>query len=166
MNACCQRQTHKPIPNGSRDRDQSLGGFQLTPCHNGMTVFHIQSLQCRQLRKRNISCTPRTTLLAFKVEVEWKDFQNKAGHGRVVPFGSEDSGLFYFFDADNWEMLVKVLDGCGLNDHFWVFAAATTNVEYTLRVTDTQNGTVKEYLNPLGTSALALTDTGAFATCP
>ncbi|MCP4654899.1 MAG: hypothetical protein GY856_05705, partial [bacterium] len=77
----------------------------------------------------------------------------------------DDSGILWFFDADNWEMLVKVLDGCALNRRFWVFAAATTNVEYTLRVTDTVSGTVKTYFNPLGNAAAAITDAGAFATC-
>ncbi|MCP4664664.1 MAG: hypothetical protein GY856_55480 [bacterium] len=102
----------------------------------------------------------------FKVEVDWLDFQGNTDVGQVVPFGSDDSGLFWFFDDDNWEMLVKVLDGCAVNDHFWVFFAATTNVEYTLRVTDTETGTVKTYFNPLGTAAAAGTDSSAFATCP
>ncbi|MCP4658010.1 MAG: hypothetical protein GY856_21585 [bacterium] len=80
--------------------------------------------------------------------------------------GSDDSGLFWFFDPDNWEMLVKVLDACGLNGRYWVFAAATTNVEYTLRVVDTETDSVVEYHNPLGTASPAITDTSAFATCP
>ena len=63
-------------------------------------------------------------------------------------------------------MLVKVLDGCGVNGHYWVLAAATTNVEYTLRVTDTVTGAVREYFNPLGTRAAAITDTDAFRACP
>jgi hypothetical protein len=62
-------------------------------------------------------------------------------------------------------MLLKVLDGCRVNDRFWVFAAATTNVEYTLRVTDTATGLEKSYFNPLGQAAAALTDTNAFAAC-
>ena len=74
--------------------------------------------------------------------------------------------MFWFFNADNWEMLIKVLNGCSITNHFWVFAAATTNVEYTLQVTDTDTGVVKQYFNPLGVSAAAITDTGAFATCP
>ncbi|MDA8016846.1 MAG: ARC6/PARC6 family protein [Thermoanaerobaculia bacterium] len=82
-----------------------------------------------------------------------------------MPFQTGDSGLYYFFDADNWEMLVKVLDACGFNDHFWVFSAATTNVEYTLTVTDTFTGKKKRYFNSLGTAAPAITDTSAFATC-
>ena len=35
-------------------------------------------------------------------------------------------------------MLIKVLDGCTVNNRFWVFAAATTNFEYRLRVTDSE----------------------------
>ena len=97
--------------------------------------------------------------------VEWRDFQNATGAGQVV-LSSADSGLFWFFQPDNWEMTVKVLDGCGLNSHFWVFASATTDVEYTLRVTDTETGLTKEYTTPLGTAAPAITDTEAFATCP
>ena len=83
-----------------------------------------------------------------------------------VPFGEDDSGLFYFFSLKNWEVLVKVLDGCDITGHFWVFAASATDVGYTLSVTDTANGTVKEYRNPIGQIAPALTDTSAFATCP
>lgn len=79
--------------------------------------------------------------------------------------GTSDSGIFWFFNAANWELMVKVLDGCGLNDSFWVFAAATTNVELTLRVRDTHTGEVKMYFNSQGRAADALTDTGAFPGC-
>ncbi len=102
----------------------------------------------------------------FEIEVEWEDFAGQTGRGQVVPFGTADSGLFWFFSDANWEMLVKVLDGCALNEHYWVFSAATTNVSYTLRVRDTLTGAVVEYDNPLGVAANAITDTNAFATCP
>ncbi len=101
----------------------------------------------------------------FLVELEWRDFAGQEGRGRVVPAGTDDSGLLWFFDEDNWEMLVKVLDGCELNDRFWVFAAATTNVEYTLRVTDTVTGRVSAYFNPLGHAAAAITDTSTLDVC-
>lgn len=102
----------------------------------------------------------------FELEVDWRDFAGHTGSGRVVPAGSSESGLFWFFAPDNWEMLVKVLDGCTVNDRYWVFAAASTNVEYTLRVTDRESGCSKDYFNPLGQAAPAITDTAAFATCP
>ena len=59
-------------------------------------------------------------------------------------------------------MLLKVVDGCTINQRFWVFAAATTNVQYTLTVTDTENGATRQYSNPLGRSSEAIIDTDAF----
>jgi len=112
--------------------------------------------------------TPTTLCLnqgRFQVEVTWGDFGGNVGAATDAGLVSADSGMFFFFSADNWEMLVKVLDGCGTNQRFWVFAAATTDVEYTLEVIDTVTGLVKTYVNPLGTAAPAITDTNAFATC-
>ena len=79
---------------------------------------------------------------------------------------AEQSGLFYFVDPENWELLVKVLDGCNTNGNFWVFFAATTNVEFTVTVTDTQTNASRQYLNPLGGPPPAIQDTTAFSTCP
>ena len=116
-------------------------------------------------------CTPDTNTVCllddrFKVEIDWRDFNGNTGDGRVVTT-SDDSGLLYFFDPDNWEFLVKMVDACNSPfNSFWVFSAATTDVEYTLTVTDTQTNTVKTYSNPLGNAAAAVTDTSAFATCP
>jgi predicted esterase len=101
----------------------------------------------------------------FQVEVDWRDFQGNAGRGKVAPAVSADSGLFWFFGAENWEVLVKVLDGCGYNGHFWVYAAATTSVEYTLTVTDTRTGGTARYHHPAGTPAPAITDSAALP-CP
>ncbi len=84
----------------------------------------------------------------------------------MVPFGSADSGLFYFFSEDNWEMLVKVLDGCAINGHYWVLAAATTDVGYTLEVRDLQaGGEPRTYTNPVGQASPAILDLGAFGAC-
>ena len=47
-----------------------------------------------------------------------------------------------------------------------MFYAATTNVEFTVTVTDTQTGAVKQYKNKLGQAAAPVLDTAAFATCP
>lgn len=103
----------------------------------------------------------------FQIEVDWRTPDGNSGPGQAVPIASApDSGLFYFFSASNLEMLVKVLNGCGLNNRYWVFFAATTNVELALTVTDTQSGRVKSYFNPLGQAAPPVQDTNAFATCP
>ena len=116
------------------------------------------------------SCVPTSTALClgdgrFRVEVAWRDFTGKTGQGSVVPLVSRDSGLFWFFGPDNWELMVKVLDGCSLNGHHWVFAAATTTVEYTLTVTDTRTGQTAVYHNPLGRQSPSVTDTAALGGC-
>jgi virginiamycin B lyase len=102
----------------------------------------------------------------FMVQVEWAIAQGQ-GIGSVVSgVSSNDSGVMWFFGPDNWELLIKVLDGCGVNSHFWVFGAAATDVQYTIQVTDTQTGEVRTYTNPLGTTSPAITDTAAFESCP
>ncbi|MEM7356518.1 MAG: hypothetical protein AAF657_37225 [Acidobacteriota bacterium] len=101
----------------------------------------------------------------FLAEVEWQDFSGNSGSGRTLRGASDQSGLFWFFDPLNWELQVKVLDGCAINGHFWVFSAATTNVGYLLRVTDTETGEVREYSNTLGETAATVVDTTAFSTC-
>ncbi len=105
----------------------------------------------------------------FQVEVDWRTGTGTgSGSGTAVPLAfAPDSGLFYFFSPSNIEMLVKVLDACAEPfNRFWVFYAATTNVELTLTVTDTQNGRTRVYFNPLNQSAAPIQDTDAFATCP
>ncbi|HYL05305.1 MAG TPA: alpha/beta fold hydrolase [Thermoanaerobaculia bacterium] len=103
----------------------------------------------------------------FQVAVTWQDGTGRTGVGSLVPAAvSSDSAVLWFFDPSNWEMLLNVLDGCPLNQRVWVFAAATTNVEYTLTITDTVTGQVKSYQNSAGHNAAAITDTDAFAACP
>jgi len=98
----------------------------------------------------------------FKVEVQWKDFQGNTGSGQSAPLTS-DTGTFWFFNAANVELVVKVLDARAINGHFWVFYGALSNVEYTLTVTDTANGQLKAYANPSGTFG-SVGDTNAFPT--
>ena len=122
-------------------------------------------------RRKLGGCVPSATEMClddnrFRVEVEWQDPDGNVGSGQVVPTESPNSGLMWFFSSENWEMLIKVLNGCSINNRYWVFSAATTNVQYTLRVTDTMTGAVSVYNNPPGTAADAITDTGAFDTCP
>jgi hypothetical protein len=90
---------------------------------------------------------------------------NQSGIGKTTPARSDDTAVLWFFNADNWEMLVKVLDACSFNNHFWVFAAAATDVGYTLRVTDSLTGTFAEYSNPNKNYPLPVTDITALDVC-
>lgn len=81
--------------------------------------------------------------------------------GLVAP-PTADSALFYFFSRENWEVMVKVLDGCAINGNFWVFAAASTDVGYELIVEDLAKSRIRSYPHAAGTPAPAVTDTLAF----
>ena len=101
----------------------------------------------------------------YAVTVAWWTGAGESGAGSVVHAGTNDSGLFTFFSRENWEVLIKVLDGCALNGHVWVYGASTTDLGYTIRVADTVTGTVKEYRNEPGLPAPAITDATAFDAC-
>ncbi len=116
------------------------------------------------------SCRPDASTLClgngrFRVTAAWRKPDGSTGAGAAVPI-TNDTGYFWFFDATNIEVVAKVLDGCGVNGHHWVFSGGLTNVEVTLTVTDTRTDTVKTYANPLGAPFEPIQDTSAFATCP
>lgn len=83
----------------------------------------------------------------FLIEIAWQDFTGKTGdgHGQAI---SEDTASFWFFDAANLEMVVKVLDGRVINDHFWVFFGSLSNVAFDLTVTDLESGLARTWSNP------------------
>lgn len=89
-----------------------------------------------------------------------------SGPGKVVAFQTSDSGLFTFFSDSNWEMVVKVLNGCGVNSRWWVFSSGITDQHVELVVSDLPHGITKRYFNYAGQPFNAITDTSAFATCP
>jgi len=100
----------------------------------------------------------------FKVQATWNTGA-ASGPARVVSQAG-DSGQFYFFDPDNTELTVKVLNACSFNDRFWVFASGLTNVQVLITVTDTHAGRVRQYFNPRGKTFAPVQDVSAFATCP
>lgn len=102
----------------------------------------------------------------FRVSATWRNFQGQSGNGTFVPLGSEETGVLWFFSPSNFEVMLKIVDGCGLNNRYWVFFAALTNVEFHITVRDTWTDREKTYDNTLGTSAATVTDTTFFETCP
>jgi hypothetical protein len=101
----------------------------------------------------------------FKVDVTWKTPDGRTGTGAPVALTS-DTGYFWFFNASNVELVVKVLRGCGVNGSYWVYAGGLTNVQTTLTVTDTTTGKSKTYLNPQNRAFQPVQDTSAFPACP
>ena len=100
----------------------------------------------------------------FEVRAEWQSTDSQ-GVGQGVPL-TEDTGYFWFFNAANVELVIKVLDACNLSGRFWVFAGGLTDVEVEITVTDTETGETVTYANPQGTPFQPIQDTAAFAGCP
>ncbi len=111
-------------------------------------------------------CIPDATSLClnqsrFKVQVTWSvPSQGTSGIGNGVAL-TGDTGEFWFFSANNIELVVKVVDGRAFNNKFWVFYGALSNVQYTITVTDTTSGAIKTYVNPNGNLA-SVADVTAF----
>jgi hypothetical protein len=122
------------------------------------------------LEPRVLGCTPSATRLClndgrFAVEATFAAANGSSGDGKPV-YLTADTGAFTFFNPQNLEILVKVLDACATPfDSFWVFAAGLTNVEVHLTVTDTATGATKNYDNALDHPFEAVQDTSAFETC-
>lgn len=64
---------------------------------------------------------------------------------------ARDSGLLYFLERDNAEVLLKVLDFCWLNDHQWVFVAPVTELAYRLSISGP--GATRDFSNTAGRTA-------------
>ncbi len=115
------------------------------------------------------SCTPDATSLClnggrFRVQAQYSAGPGNAGAGQAVRL-TPDTGYFWFFGSSNVEAVVKVIDGCGVNEHYWVFAGGLTNVNVVLTVTDTLDGSEQTYTNPAGTAYQPIQDTSAFSFC-
>jgi hypothetical protein len=116
------------------------------------------------------NCVPTSTAMCllgdrFKVEATFQVTPSgPTGQAQAVRL-TDDSGYLWFFAASNVEAIVKVLNGCALGNHYWVFAGGLTNVHTTIKVTDTQTGAFKTYDNPLNTPFKPLQDTSALP-CP
>ena len=100
----------------------------------------------------------------FRVELQWASAQG-AGVGAAVPL-TNDTGYSWFFNADNVEVVVKVLDGCAFNQRYWVYAGGLTDVKVVMKVIDSQTGVAATYYNPPGTAFQPVQDQETFAVCP
>ena len=83
----------------------------------------------------------------FKVQVSWQNqFNSTAGTGFAIP-STDSSGYFYFTDASNYELVFKILN---FGSVLKVFYGELTDLNFTITVTDTSDGTTKTYQNTPG----------------
>ena len=70
----------------------------------------------------------------FRVGATWS---SSAGSGPATAVSlTDDSGYLWFFDPTNIEIVAKVLIGCAIDAHYWVFLAGLTNVGAAVTVTE------------------------------
>jgi photosystem II stability/assembly factor-like uncharacterized protein len=118
--------------------------------------------------KASTACSANATTLClnddrFEVKATWAT-ATASGDAQVARL-TPDTGYLYFFDPSNVEAVIKLIDGCGFNTNFWVFAGGLTDVRTVITVRDTRTGAVKTYTNPQGRPFQPIQDTSAFSTC-
>jgi heme/copper-type cytochrome/quinol oxidase subunit 2 len=100
----------------------------------------------------------------FLIESTWNTPDGLSGSGHAVGL-TDESGYFWFFDAGNIELVVKMLDGCATDGRQWFFSAGLTNLEVTITATDRATGEARNYSNPQGQAFASILDTAAFSNC-
>ena len=158
------------LPPDAESAVVSSGYF--TPGFGGVKVFAYNergfSAGSAHVPRVGLCVGPATETLClrdsrFQVNIRWRPAGGEWSAGQVVDAGAEDSGLFHFGDPENWEVLLKVLDGCAINGRMWVLGASTTDLEYRLTVRDTVTGDWRRYRNASGQPAPAIVDAEAFS---
>ncbi len=99
----------------------------------------------------------------FRVTARWAT-QTATEDAHPFPL-TRDTGSFWFFNADNLELMIKVLDGCAINHRFWVFQAGLTDVGVEVFVNDTLTGRSWSSSNPPGVPFPTRLDTSALDVC-
>ena len=143
-----------PTAEGTFSNTLNLGGLVWTL--NGSTT---NSTGCSNTGTELCLQTSR-----FAVTASWQTADGTTGIANMVPL-TTDTGYMWFFSSANVEAVVKVINGCGLNSRYWVFAGGLTNVHVVIHVTDTATGVTNDYVNPQNTAFQPLQDTSAFV-CP
>jgi hypothetical protein len=83
----------------------------------------------------------------YKVEVDWRNqYNSSSGRGGAIR-SSDLTGLVYFTDKSNIELVIKMLQ---FPDSVMIFYGALSDLEYTIYLTDLQTGAIKQYRNPAG----------------
>ncbi len=156
--------TEFPLPTGG---NLALGGIVTGPDGNvWFTEPRVEKVG--RLSVATLPCVGNATTLClnggrFRVRASY-DSSIGTGSGKSIGLTS-DTGYFWFFSANNVEIVVKVVNGCAFNQSYWVFAGGLTNVGVDLTVTDTETGASRIYRNPANTPFPPLQKTGDFAVC-
>ncbi|MBU6280630.1 S8 family serine peptidase [bacterium] len=150
------------------------GGLPVTDPANGVTTPRLRVGHALDALAAG-SCVASDTRLCllggrFSATLSWNDGSGARPALVASPKASGEgsaSGLFHFYPSDpsNWEVLVKMIDGCGTNGRFWMLVSASTGFGWELVVTDERTGESRTWRHPLDGNASGLSDFEAFAGC-
>lgn len=106
----------------------------------------------------------------FAVEVLWHT-ADRVGTGELMFSGydywlTNQSAGYWFFNRSNLELAVKMVDGCEVNGHRWLFVSGFTDQGYNVLVRELSTGVHVVVTNPLGQLASVHADTAAFPCDP
>ena len=113
-------------------------------------------------------CVPDATTLClndgrFRVRARFATAADEDSAPATGTHLTGDTGYFTFFDPENIEIVLKVLDGCVLNDRYWLYATGLTDVEVELEVADPVTQRRRVITNPLGELFQPVANNQAFA---
>ncbi len=159
-------------PDGDCPGDEETVGTS-----SGINGFSVAVTITQNTSSGSTACVANATTLCiddqagdkrFQVRVTYSTTQGGglSGTGHAIPLtslGVNRGGLFWFFGSDNPEMLIKILNGCSINNRFWVYYAAGTNVGFHVTVTDLKLGNAVSYSNTDLNQAPPVQDVGALA---
>ena len=133
-------------------------------CHRASPLVPTETSGSRSppsARSASSSCPSRTPATRarsasrggrFRVEAQWRRPSDPSPSPAHAVSLTANSGYFWFFDADNVELVAKVLDACLVDGDYWFFASGLTNLEVSMTVLDGSTNIRKTYLNPQGTA--------------
>jgi hypothetical protein len=102
----------------------------------------------------------------FSATLSWTDATARpplSAQPVVSPVGN--SGAFWALRPEDWEVTLRLVDGCDRNGFFWVLASGYSRLGTELEITDTWTGTKKTYRKEVGRLFKPIQDRQAFDTC-
>lgn len=109
--------------------------IELDPSPEALDVAALDKLEAATESKLHCPCY-RTSTQACLQNFRWRVRVNHGGSSSKVATYSNVSAVFWTYGSTNWEILTKVIDGCVVNNKWWVFAAGASSVPFTVTVED------------------------------
>jgi hypothetical protein len=162
-----------PVPPG--DLTGTCTATQADPTATPFTVTADGAIAVTSTTPVINPCAPSASTVCaeggrFSLTVNGTNAAGQSTPGRVSPRDVyPDGGYFWFFNQDDAEVLIRVINGCRQNNRYWVFTEGLDPVmttELTITVTDTATGVQQQYVTLMNSPAPGVTDNNAFATCP